>query len=59
MSKIIDAVIDRNWPRMNDVQRANYLARKELDKNAPAPRWAIMLTGMLFLAIPVVYWMAS
>lgn len=51
MSKIFD----RYWPRMTDVERANYLARRELEKNAPAPRWAVMLCGMLLLAIPLVY----
>lgn len=47
--------LDRYWPRMTDVERANYLARMELEKNAPAPRWAVMLCGMLLLAIPLVY----
>lgn len=55
---ILDAA-DRQWPTMTDTQRANYLARKALEKNAPSPRWAVMLCGMLLLAIPLVYCVAA
>ncbi|MDC7832366.1 hypothetical protein [Pseudomonas benzopyrenica] len=50
---------DRQWPTMTDTQRANYLARKELDKNSPSPRWAVMFFGMLLLLIPLVYCVAA
>lgn len=50
---------DRQWPSMTDVQRANYLAQKAARDASPEPRWAVMLSGMLLLAIPFVYWWAS
>lgn len=55
---ILDAA-DRQWPTMTDTQRANYLAQKAAREAAPEPRWAVMLCGMLLLAIPFVYWWAS
>lgn len=51
--------IDKQWPIPTAEQRAEYMKRRELERNKPVPAIAWIGVSMAFAAIPVIYWWLS